>query len=247
MQNSFNKHDFIDIQNLFLINDRHDRHTDVSEVAVFLRSLQKGWWLPLVGLEPTILGLGGRCLIHWATEASGRAAREADHVPRRGRCVTPRHRSLRVRPHSAIINRMLLVIAAINAPRTTSQTGVFYTVRLWSTLPYAGMFRISVPFPTFQGLYSTDSIIITCILWRQSLSNLVSSIQNIVSNAIYISYIANLGSKRGYQITLEAPFLRTKYLPVYVPTYIINIIFYYNYDRMFASQTVFQTKFVVNS
>jgi hypothetical protein len=26
--------------------------------------------LPTVGLEPTILGLGGRCLIHWATWAT---------------------------------------------------------------------------------------------------------------------------------------------------------------------------------
>lgn len=37
--------------------------------------------LPLVGLEPTILGLGGRCLIHWATEACWLAARAAEHMP----------------------------------------------------------------------------------------------------------------------------------------------------------------------
>lgn len=38
---------------------------------VFDKSIKKNEDQPPAGLEPAIPGLGGRCLIHWATEAVG--------------------------------------------------------------------------------------------------------------------------------------------------------------------------------
>lgn len=83
--------------------------------------------VPLVGLEPTILGLGGRCLIHWATEAANVCLLAIGH-----------NRSpllLRHRPRTIIKKSKIYGIVCVMALKSV---WVFGEVGQWSVCGWAG-------------------------------------------------------------------------------------------------------------